>query len=233
VQLLASAVAVAIVQLRWLPDSAWLPTQCASAIILCRMFRQPVWWYLIHALFMPLVMLALWLDWSPWWYLVMFIVAYALFGRIDQSRVPLYLSNRRALETLSALVPSEGSVLDLGAGTGTVVSYLAQQRGLRVDGVEHAWLPWCLAALRCRWLANPNARVIRTDMHQWPLAGYDVVYAFLSPAAMPSLWQKACQEMRSGTVLVSNSFEIPGVPADRIIDCSHGRGGRLYIWRMP
>jgi protein-L-isoaspartate O-methyltransferase len=123
-------------------------------------------------------------------------------------------------------------VLDLGAGTGTAVAFLSRQGQLCVEGVEHAWLPWLISTTRLR-LEGSRGKVIRGDMMAWPLQGYDVVYAFLSPAAMPSLWDKAKREMRSGALLVSNSFEVPGVVADRVIECDPTKGRRLYIWQMP
>ncbi|WP_374353542.1 methionine biosynthesis protein MetW [Chitinimonas sp.] len=231
VQVAAFGAASLLVEGGVLGEAGWLPLQICMALGLSVCARQPRWWWLIHAMFFPLVIVARWLDLPPWLYLALFVLAYAVFGRLDRSRVPLYLSGTPALEALQQLIPDGARVLDLGAGTGTVVSFLTHHRQLRVEGVEHAWLPWLLARLRCAWLGRGT--VIRADLLNWPLAGYDVVYAFLSPAIMPALWQKAKSEMRPGSVLVSNSFDIPGVAADAVIDCAAGRGGRLYVWRMP
>ena len=64
------------------------------------------------------------------------------------------------------------------------------------------------------------------------LGTYDVVYAFLSPAAMPELWRKARAEMKPGTLLISNSFLVPGVEPDRIVPLA-GRGSNaLYLYRL-
>ena len=35
---------------------------------------------------------------------------------------------------------------------------------------------------------------------------------------MPRLWQKVQAEMRPGSRLISNTFAIPGVPAQRVIE---------------
>lgn len=232
VQIGAAALAGGVAMMFGLGVVGWLAIQVGCALALCAALRQPSWWFYIHALFMPLVISARWLEIPPWWYLACFLLAYVVFGRVDRSRVPLYLSNQAALAALRGLIPEKGSVLDLGAGTGTVVSYLARCDGFRVDGVEHALVPWLIARLRIR-LGRLDARVVRDDLMAWPLAGYDVVYAFLSPAAMPMLWQKARREMQSGAVLVSNSFEIPGVPADTVVEFGTGIAGKLFVWRMP
>jgi len=44
-----------------------------------------------------------------------------------------------------------------------------------------------------------------------------VVYCFLSPVPMPPLFDKARREMRPGSLLISNSFQITGHPADEIV----------------
>ena len=55
---------------------------------------------------------------------------------------------------------------------------------------------------------------------------------FLSPVPMPRLWSKAQAEMRAGSWLISNTFEIPGVPADRELDVNEGRQTSLFLWQM-
>ncbi|PHV13115.1 class I SAM-dependent methyltransferase [Chitinimonas sp. BJB300] len=210
----------------------WWPLQALGALLLSVVARQPRWWWLINASFVPAVVLALRLDWPPWLYLLAFVFAWLLFGRIDRSRVPLYLSNRAALRALDNLVPEQGKVLDLGAGTGTVLAWLGRRADIQVEGVEHAWLTWLIARLRLV-LKGSKAKVWRGELMQAPLADYDVVYAFLSPAAMPALWAKAKREMSSGSLLVSNTFEVPGVPADKVIELNDWKGASLYLWRMP
>ena len=70
------------------------------------------------------------------------------------------------------------------------------------------------------------------DFWRTDLARYDVVYAYLSPAAMPRLWAKARREMRPGSLLVSNGFEVPGVPAGRVIPLGDAMRSTLHVWQM-
>ncbi|HSX69654.1 MAG TPA: class I SAM-dependent methyltransferase, partial [Pseudomonas sp.] len=62
--------------------------------------------------------------------------------------------------------------------------------------------------------------------------GYDVVYCFLSPAPMAELWTKARSEMRPGSLLISNSFEIPGVAPGEVIELNDWRASRLLLWHL-
>jgi hypothetical protein len=73
---------------------------------------------------------------------------------------------------------------------------------------------------------------MRGDFWHHPLGPYDMVYAFLSPLPMPRLWEKAKAEMRPGSLLVSNSFPVPDVEPQRVIEIADRRGTRLYCYSM-
>ena len=65
------------------------------------------------------------------------------------------------------------------------------------------------------------------------LGSFDLVFAFLSPAPMPRLWDKAVREMRPGALLVSHSFEIPGIQPERRIPLPGLPGACLLLYRIP
>ena len=48
---------------------------------------------------------------------------------------------------------------------------------------------------------------------------------------MPRLWQKVQAEMRPGSRLISNTFAIPGVPAQRVIELHDWRRSCLLLWQ--
>ncbi|MDH5586413.1 MAG: hypothetical protein OEZ05_07260, partial [Nitrospirota bacterium] len=70
------------------------------------------------------------------------------------------------------------------------------------------------------------------DFWKDDLAQYDVVYAYLSPVPMQRLWEKARQEMQPGSLLISNSFIIPGVLPEKSIQLNDFPGSTLYMWRI-
>lgn len=213
-------------------SAVWLVCQSSFSVAGAVFLRQPKWWLFIHLLFMPAVVFALSQSIPPGLYLLAFVVAWLVFGRIDKTRVPLYLSNQLAIDALIANIPADAAVLDIGSGLGTVILKLAAVPGLRVTGIEYACLPWLISVVRLRLLRS-SARVLRGDVADLSLREFDVVYAFLSPAFMPTLWEKAKREMRSGSYLISNTFSIPDVEADEVIELNDWKGARLYLWRMP
>jgi len=195
-------------------------------------FALPRWWRVIHLLLPLLAWGALVLGPDPAWYLAAFVGSVLVFGAAPGSAVPLYLSSAADVEALSALVPAGAPVrvLDAGCGTGTVLAGLRSRRpDALLEGIESSVLPWLAA--RVRMAARRGCGVRWGSLWRADFGAYDVVYAFLSPAPMARLWDKARREMRPGSVLVSNRFPVPGIAPTGAVRT--GAGGRcLYVWRM-
>lgn len=204
--------------------------QGACAAIVSQRLAAPRWWQAIHLVFVPLLSAALALQWPPWIWLTGFTVLFLIFWRTDRSRVPLYLTNATTAKALAKLLPAGPTfVLDIGCGDGGLLRHLAKSRpDCEFVGIEHAPATWLWARL----LAMPysNLHIRYGDFWKAPLTPYDLVYAFLSPVPMGELWQKAVNEMRPGTLLVSNSFEIPDVSPDQHLTLDDGRSTELYCY---
>ncbi len=235
-QLLGGLMAAALIYLAWprlwdIPLAA-AAVQGACAALAAYKLESPPWWIAIHLLFVPLVVAAGTLSIAPAWYLAAFVVSLLVFWRTDKSRVPLYLTNATAAAAVAGLLPSRPChVLDVGCGDGGLLRQLARARpDCEFVGVEHAPLPWLLARLRT--LRLPNVTIRYGDFWSQHLGLFDVVYAFLSPAPMPMLWQKAVEEMNPGGLLVSNSFPVPDVEAERTASVDDRRATRLYVYRL-
>lgn len=213
------------------PYGAALACGGCAALISHRL-EAPRWWIPIHGLF-PLAGVGLSaLAIPPAFWLLGFVTLLLIFWRTDQSRVPLYLSNAATADALLGLIPATPcQFLDLGCGTGGFLRRLALARpDCRFVGIEHAPLPWLWAWLRCRHI--PNIHVRYGDLWQESLAPYSVVYAFLSPAPMSRLWQKAAEEMNHPNLLISNSFKIGAVTPTKIIAVHDRRQTHLYCYRV-
>lgn len=201
----------------------------ASAAVLLRADR---WWLQIHLLFAPAIVLALRLEIPPVWYLAAFLLLALVYWTSFRSQVPLYLSNRRTMDAVLALLPRDrpAEVIDLGSGGGGLLRRLAASRpDCRFTGIEAAPLPYLWSRLAARL---PNLELRRGDFWRESLERYDLVYAFLSPAPMPRLWRKARTEMRPGALLISNSFAVPEAAPTAVIDLPGNGARRLYCYRM-
>jgi len=230
VVLVASMAIPAEVGLRTYP-LAWAIMQGIAAATFGVLFRMPAWWVPMHLLFVPALWLALSLHVEPGYALSTFIALALLYGGVARSRVPLFLSSRAAVQALAELLPRDARFVDLGCGPGGVLASLQRMRpDCRYEGVESAPVPFLLAGLRAAFGAG-SIRVTWGDMDRIDLGRYDAVYAYLSPAAMDSLWRKARLEMRPGSLLISNSFGIPGVVPHRRVHAGPGTSP-LLVWTM-
>lgn len=191
------------------------------------------WWLPINLCFVPGLVLLHDHTLPPWLLLAGFAVLLMLNWNAFTERVPLYLTGSAAEQRLSfrlAALPATFRFVDLGCGLGgTLLRMSRAYPRAHFVGVETAPLTFALCWLRC--LPQRNCQIRFRSLWREPLAGYDVVYCFLSPEPMPALWHKAAAEMGGDALLISNSFEVPGVEAQEIIPVNDWRHSRLLLWR--
>jgi len=235
-QILGALVAALVIRLGY-PPLVETPVACAAlqgicAALIGHWMGAPRWWLPIHCSFLPAVVLASRLEIAPGWYFAAFTLLLLIYWRTDQSRVPLYLSNAATAQALLQLLPPNSCrFVDLGCGPGGLLRRLARaRRDCAFVGIEHAPLPWLWARLASLGLANVQIRY--GDFWRLDLAPYDRVYAFLSPVPMPRLMDKVRAEMRSGALMISNSFAVPDAPAESTVNVADRRGTRLYCYRI-
>lgn len=210
---------------------AWLASLSVgiSASLVAWLWKLPSWWRLINLLFVPGLWLALGAEIDTGWYLAGFILlAVTSLGAV-RTRVPLFLSSTQATAALARELPPNATFIDLGCGLGGPLSHLAQLRpDVHLQGVEAAPLNWLIARLRL----GKRASIHLGSLWEADLSKFDVVYAYLSPAPMAHLWDKAKAEMRSGSLFISNSFPVPGVLPSETIELHDLSHARLLVWRL-
>lgn len=211
---------------------AGLAVQCLAAALLTKAMGLPVWWVWIGLAFPAALSLAFIAgDLPAWPFGVAFIVLYLFFSNTARERVPLYLTNRQTAKALLSLMQQRGATrfMDLGSGLGGVVRSLDGD-GRSARGVETAPMVWLLSVVLSK--LEGRGRILRQDIWFADLTGEDIVYAFLSPEPMPALYQKAKAEMNAGSLLVSNSFPVPGIAPDEVWDLPDRRKTRLFLYEM-
>ena len=212
---------------------AWPWIEGGSAAMLGALAGLPWWWLPINLLFLPAVEAMLSAQLPAALYCAAFSALFLINVAAWRHRVPFFLSSANAARAVATLLPAATAFrfLDLGCAGGSLLARLACARpGGRFEGIELAPLSFALARWRAR--RNPEIDVKWGDFWSTDLACYDVVYAYLSPAAMPRLWEKARREMRPGSLFVSNGFEVPGVAATRVIALGDAMRSSLHVWQM-
>jgi SAM-dependent methyltransferase len=189
------------------------------------------WWRPIQLLFPPTLLAAQSLQLPPVVFLLAFLFLLALYWSTFRTQVPFYPSGAPVWDAVAQLLPAQrpARLVDIGSGLGGLVLNLARRRpDCACSGIELAPLPWLCSVLRAR-LAGSAARFVRGDYERLDFGQYDVVFAYLSPAAMAALWRKAAREMRPGSMLLSYEFCIAEKPPDRSIAATVS-GPALYVW---
>jgi SAM-dependent methyltransferase len=204
-----------------------------GAIAALLSWRLARWWRPIQFLF-PLALLgANQLAVPPAVFMAGFVLLLLVFWSTFRTQVPYYPSGRAVGEAVAGLLPQGRRVaaIDIGSGLGGLVLELARRRPeSQFEGIELAPLPWLASRLRA-WVGGSRARFIRGDYEQLDFGQYDLVFAYLSPVAMDSLWRKAKREMRPGSLLVSYEFPVEGQLSNQTLSPVAG-GPALYIWHF-
>lgn len=212
-----------------------LPAVAAQALIataLAALLRSARWWLPIHLAFVPAALSLHAAALPPGIYLAAFLAIALVYWSSFRTQVPLYLSNAATANAVAGLLPKDARVLDVGAGTGSLLRELARLRpDAALTGIEIAPAPWLLGRLRAR--AHEGLQWRRGDLFALSWADYDVVYAFLSPVPMARVWDKACAEMPADGLLLSNSFAVPGREPDFVLGVADRRATQLYAYRVP
>lgn len=208
------------------------------AALFSRASGLPVWWLPIQIFFLPGLVWALSFDLPPNAFLAAFLLMLTIYWGAFRTQVPLYLSSHKAWQALETLLPAASAeknftFMDLGSGMGGVLAHLAKARpDGRFHGVESAPLPFLASWLRIGLGGYRNCQVKWGSLWSLDLSRYDVVYAYLSPVPMDRLWLKAKNEMRPGTLFVSNTFAVPDHPPHDTIALDDLHRSTLHIWRM-
>ncbi|MHB1654867.1 MAG: class I SAM-dependent methyltransferase [Burkholderiales bacterium] len=207
--------------------------QGAVAALIGRWFGLAAWWWLFQLLFPPALFFALTLHLPSYLYLAGFIVLWLWYGPAFRTQVPFYPSSPATWKSLVPYFPRDRTfkLIDIGSGTGGMLLNLAARYpDGEFLGVELAPLVWGVSWMRAR-LRRSRAKFVCADYMDVDFSKCDLIFAYLSPAAMPALWEKARREMQPGAILFSNEFGIQEQEPDVVI---HKAGVRapLFVWYM-
>ncbi|MDX1795166.1 MAG: hypothetical protein R3219_00465 [Hydrogenovibrio sp.] len=202
-----------------------------AAFLSCRL-GLPCWWRIIQFLFPIGLYFGVIHAINPLFALLLFVLLWMIFFNAIKERVPLYLTNQTTRQALKKLIKRKKHLrfLDLGSGLGGNVAFMSQQVNVaRADGVETAPIPYLISKLLT---VLRGGHIYMMDLWSTKLEYYDLVYAFLSPDPMEKLWKKVVEEMKPGSIFVSNSFAVPEVTPSEIWELDDRRHTKLFIYRI-
>jgi ribosomal protein L11 methylase PrmA len=115
--------------------------------------------------------------------------------------------------------------IDIGSGDGRVVLHAAKLGAELASGVEIN--PYLSLLSRCiLWLnGRRNAQILQANMFKLDYSSYNVIYAYLLPATMNKLLPIIKQQVKPGTVVISNTFKFADKTPEQVVD-------NIYLYRF-
>ena len=145
-------------------------------------------------------------------------------------------SSAAAVQTVLTYVQpnNPGTIIELGAGWGSLAVPLARAHPQReVIAYEVSTIPWLVLRLRAATSGTPNLDVRRQDFFTADLSSAAAVVCYLFPGGMTRLSDKLKRELLSSTVIVSNTFALPGWSAKQRTKLNDMHRTRVYQYWMP
>ncbi len=139
-------------------------------------------------------------------------------------------SSPKALQAIGTLIPEhfEGKVVDLGSGWGDLALFLAKKfPESTVTGYEMSYVPYLVSKMR----AKSNLNFFYSDFFNKNLKPFNVVVCYLYPAGMERLKLKLEKELLNGTLVISNTFAVPGWTPIQIVELTDLYRTKIYLYR--
>jgi SAM-dependent methyltransferase len=169
-----------------------------------------------------------------WVFFTPFLALLAIYAPALWTRVPYYPTSRAAYPLILAELPADQhfTFIDIGCGMGDLLLFLQRHRPKgHFVGIEIGVVPYLVSKAKALFYGRGGTSVKFQSVYKTPLADFDFVYAFLSPAAMTQVWAKAHDEMKEGSTFITNSFEVPEKASYQVNIKDH-RKGVLFVHRM-
>ncbi len=133
---------------------------------------------------------------------------------------------------LASIPPeTQGVVVDLGSGWGNIAMQMAHLLPhCHIVGYEISPVPYFVSKLWKIFNNVPNLNLLKKEFSQVPLNNVSLVYCYLFPDAMKKLAKKFDKELRPGTIVISNTFALPGWDPIQVLNVQDIYHTRIYIY---
>lgn len=165
--------------------------------------------------------------------LILIVSASIIFWTIKNGISPMPTSLKAKKCLLEALPKLSGIVYELGSGWGTLAFPIASRHpDVLVIGYETSPFPYFYSKILSLLKRLPNLKLIRKDFFKISLTDASVVVCYLYPGAMQKLKVKFSEELKPGTLIISNTFAIPGWRPEKVIVVKDLYRSRIYIYKI-
>lgn len=216
-----------------LPRVLFLLLQGIIAALMARAIKLAIWWQWILFIFPLAIWLALKLDLTPSFLFAGFLLFVLMYWSVFLTQVPYYPSGKAVCDVVADLISQERSlkIIEIGSGLGGFSMRLAKIRPKSsYIGIEIAPLPFLISLIRSKFQGS-KVDFRLGNYQKLDFADFDLVFAYLSPAAMSKLYEQCKVQMKSGSILVSHEFIVPEVKPNNILHSNHDSKA-TYIYQI-
>ena len=145
-------------------------------------------------------------------------------------------SSRIFTNHIMDVTPAEiaGDILELGAGWGTLAFPLAAQFPYnRILAYELSPVPWLYMKVRHLLFRYKNLDILRKDFRKVSYEGVGLVVAYLHSEGLEKVRDKMERELKPGTLVISNVFDIPGWEPEARHELDDSFCPQVYLYRVP
>jgi len=137
------------------------------------------------------------------------------------------------MQTLKEMpIRPDAQVFELGCGqAGFLRAFEDIYPAARIMGVEYSLLPLLLAKFQTS-LKKSRISFRRENLFHTDLRAADIIYCYLNDTMMEKLKEKFQAECRPGTLIISNTFSLPGWPAKKVIPPIGWMKGKIYFYEV-
>lgn len=145
---------------------------------------------------------------------------------------PMPTSEKVKNNVLASIPPeTQGIIVDLGSGWGNIAVQIAKLfPHCQIIGYETSPIPYYFSRFWAWYSHIPNVHFVRKDIFKVSLNQVSLIYCYLYPGAMKKLSKKLSEELKPGTIVISNTFSIPGWDPLRVLQVKDIYNTRVYVY---
>lgn len=145
---------------------------------------------------------------------------------------PMPTSEKVKGKVIASIPPeTQGIILDLGSGWGNIAIHIGKLfPHCQVIGYETSPIPYYASRLWAFYSRASNVRFLRKNIFDSYLGQANLVYCYLFPAAMKKLSKKFAEELKPGTIVISNTFSLPGWEPLKVLEVKDLYNTRIYVY---
>ena len=144
-------------------------------------------------------------------------------------------SSSKAISQIRLLIPKPtlGNIYELGSGWGHLAILLAKDNPqCQVYAYEISPIPWFVSYTIAKCLRINNLSIERKDFFNVPLNDATIIVCYLYVEAMRNLKEKFKQELKPGTLIISNTFSVPKWEAKKVYYLNDCYQTPIYVYEI-